>query len=66
MAYKMGMRRVWSTPGRVSLEWYALLIMVNISRSPVQTPDALPFVGDIPGKKGQDVAAGYNGPGEFV
>lgn len=40
--------------------------MVNIGRSPVQTPDALPFVGDIPGKKGQYVAAGYNGHGEFV
>lgn len=40
--------------------------MVNIGRLPVQTPDALPFVGDIPGKKGQFVAAGYNGHGEFV
>jgi glycine/D-amino acid oxidase-like deaminating enzyme len=31
-----------------------------------QTPDALPFIGDIPEKKGQYVAAGYNGHGEFV
>lgn len=27
------------------------------------TPDAVPFIGPIPGKKGQYVAAGYNGHG---
>ena len=29
------------------------------------TPDAVPFIGDVPGKRGQYVAAGYNGHGEY-
>jgi hypothetical protein len=30
-----------------------------------QTPDAVPFVGDVPEKPGQYIAAGYNGHGKF-
>lgn len=29
-----------------------------------QTPDAVPFIGDVPDKPGQYVAAGYNGHGQ--
>jgi hypothetical protein len=32
----------------------------------IKTPDFVPFVGPIPGKKGQYVAAGYNGHGKSI
>lgn len=30
------------------------------------TPDAVPFIGSVPGKEGQYVAAGYNGHGQYL
>jgi glycine/D-amino acid oxidase-like deaminating enzyme len=43
-------------PGAHEYAWTGIIGM---------TPDAVPFVGPIPGKEGQYVAAGYNGHGEY-